>query len=313
MIEGRVSVLLTCYNHIRFLPKAIESVLSQTYPDIEIILLDDGSKDGSREWIRDQQSRMEARCPTKIHFNESNLGTYATLNVGLDLAQGEFIAILNDDDWWLPEKIAAQVEQMRADPEIGLNHTKGEFIDANDDVLTGAPLGFFYPSSGTGDLLESLIQFNKLITSSAMFRSEVLNRCGVFDPQFFGCGDWHMWLRIAEHWHIGEVPIDGTRYRVHPENACRDDDKMHGDERVIREWMDSRRDELMQTRPDKDAIRRAMAHNAACLGTERAWFGDMKGARKAYWDSWRLLPGRFKSLARFALTVLPRKWFRRLG
>src|SRR3954462_11935571 len=110
----RVSILFTCFNHIRFLPAAFEGVIGQTYKDFEIIAIDDGSTDGTREWL---SARSE---PITRIFNEKNLGTYASLNVALSKANGEFIAILNDDDLWAPEKLAKQVALLDARPEIGL-------------------------------------------------------------------------------------------------------------------------------------------------------------------------------------------------
>src|SRR5688572_11327743 len=95
----KISILLTCYNHIRYLPAAVEGIRAQTFKDSEIIAIDDGSTDGTREWLK--ENLPEA----KLIFNEQNIGTYASLNVGLEATTGEFIAILNDDDVWAPEKL----------------------------------------------------------------------------------------------------------------------------------------------------------------------------------------------------------------
>ena len=94
----RVSILLTCYNHLDYLPAA-HSIRTQTFQDFEVIAIDDGSTDVSREWLASQNN-------ITLVLNEKNLGTYGTLNKGLDLATGEFIAVLNDDDVWMPEKLA---------------------------------------------------------------------------------------------------------------------------------------------------------------------------------------------------------------
>src|SRR4051794_4385552 len=101
----RVSILLTCYNHLTYLPECLEGVLSQTFADYEILALDDGSTDGTREWLLEKEAAGLLRCI----FNEKNIGTYGTLNVGLAEAAGDLIAVLNDDDLWAPEKLARQV------------------------------------------------------------------------------------------------------------------------------------------------------------------------------------------------------------
>src|SRR4051794_32951862 len=106
----KVSVLLTCFNHVKYLPEAYQSILAQTEKDLEIIAIDDGSTDGTREWL---SARSE---PIKLIFNEQNLGTYASLNVALKEAKGDTIAILNDDDVWMPPKLEKQLELLGRNP-----------------------------------------------------------------------------------------------------------------------------------------------------------------------------------------------------
>ena len=120
----RVSILLTCYNHLRHLKIAIDSIKAQTFTDYEIVALDDGSTDGTREWLT-QLQQDEPTLPIALYFNEENLGTYGTLNRGLDVARGEYIAEFNDDDVWMPTKLEKQVAMLDRDQKIGLVHTGG--------------------------------------------------------------------------------------------------------------------------------------------------------------------------------------------
>jgi glycosyltransferase involved in cell wall biosynthesis len=122
----RVSVLLTCFNHFAYLPAALEGVRRQSYRDFEIVAIDDGSKDETRDWLAKQP---DVRCI----FNETNIGTYATLNVGLRATDGEFVAVLNDDDLWEPDKLKRQIELLDSNPDVGLVHTGGAFIDGKGD------------------------------------------------------------------------------------------------------------------------------------------------------------------------------------
>lgn len=305
---ARVSVLLTCYNHLPYLRQAWTALLEQTYTDWDAIVLDDGSTDGTRAWLS-ELSDPRAR----VVLNETNLGTYGTLNRGLEMAQGEFVAVLNDDDLWLPRKLEAQVAMLDANPKIGLVHTDGEFIDAANRLIRGEPLGFPYPRTGTGDMFPALIEHNKIIASSACFRRSLVEETGPFDPGFYGSGDWHMWLRLAEVAHVGFVPESLTRYRVHGENACLDSSKMNRDDLRIREWVASRTEELRARWERDPALYAMVAHNWACLGTARAWEGDMAGARTAYRESLRFAPRRFKSRLRLLATYLPARWFRKLN
>lgn len=298
----QATVILTCYNHLRYLPAAYQSVLDQTFQDYEILALDDGSTDGTREWLKEREGG-KLRCV----FNEKNLGTYATLNVGVRESNGEYLAIFNDDDLWAPGKLAAQVALVDSHPEFGLAHTSGWFIDGEGKRhLDPAPLGFPFPRLESGNVLANLMDHNQIITSSVLVRREAFDRCGLFDPAFYGCGDWHMWLRIAQKYEIGFVDEPMTFYRIHGANAALNDEKMFEDGKRIREWIST----WDESRPE---LRAAFAHNWACLGTERTWLGDKEGGRQAYRESLRRMPGRFKTYLRLFATFLPRKAFRRLA
>ncbi len=301
----KVSVLLTSYNHVDFLPQAVESLRRQTFQDFEVLALDDGSRDGSREWLLEQS---DLRC----FFHEKNLGTYGNLNFGLDHAVGEYIAVFNDDDYWASDKLAKQVEVLDSDANVGLVHTSGWFVGPQGERIEGEPLGFPWPEGRSGFVLPDLIYKNRVIASSAMFRRSWTQEIGQFDPEFWGCGDWHMWLRFSERGPVGYLDEPLTFYRVHPDQACRDEEKMTADSLRIREWLESRRGELNEKYSGDSDLEQALIHNLACVGTERMWLGDRRGGRRAYWESLKLNPLRWKSALRLGASFLPAKTFRSL-
>lgn len=301
----RVSVLLTCYKHLAYLPAAVQSLRDQTFTDYEVIALDDGSTDGSREWLT--QNLPE----TKLVFNDQNLGTYATLNVGLSHATGEFIAVFNDDDLWAPTKLERQVERLDADPQIGLVHTDGYFIDGHGVVRTDSPLGFDFPRTETGDVLLALVYANKIIASAVLARRQCFDDLGGFNPDYFGSGDWEMWYRIAEHWQVAYVPEPLTMYRVHGANASHKLERIWKDDQKLREWIAPRL-QTYQNRFEPQELALAEAHNWACLGTVRTLNGDPAAGREAYRRSLQINPRRWKSRLRLAATHLPPKLFRKL-
>ncbi|HZH98846.1 MAG TPA: glycosyltransferase [Fimbriimonadaceae bacterium] len=303
---AKVSVLLTCYNHISYLPEAYAAVRAQTHQDLKIIAIDDGSSDGTREWLRAHADEM------RLIFNETNLGTYASLNVALAEATGEYIAILNDDDVWAPEKLERQLELFAKHPKIGLVHTDGGFIDGEGKPMSGSPLGFEFPRTETGDVLLSLLYANKIIASAVLIRRECFERLGGFNEAYFGSGDWEMWLRIAEHYDIGFVPEPLTFYRVHGANASHKLERIWRDDEMLREWIRSRYSSYEEKGYNEQVLRSAEAHNEACLGTVKALNGDPAGGRKAFARSLRYQPSRFKSYLRWLATYLPRPLFRRL-
>jgi glycosyltransferase involved in cell wall biosynthesis len=302
----RVSILLTCFNHIRYLPACVEGIRAQTWRDFEIIAVDDGSTDGTREWLR--ENLPEAL----LLFNESNVGTYASLNRALTRAAGEFVAIHNDDDLWAPDKLARQIDLLESNPLVGLVHTDGGFIDAEGNALEGSPLGFEFPRTRTGNVLIELLYANKIIASAAMIRRACFDELGGFDEGYFGSGDWQMWLRIAERWEIGFVEAPLTFYRVHGGNASHILERIWRDDERLRQWIRSRYSDYERIGLDAARLRAAFAHNEACLGTVLTLNGRPREGRAAYARSLAFSPFRFKSGLRWAATFLPRSAFRRL-
>ncbi len=305
----RVSILLTCYNHIRYLPDAWQSVMDQTYTDWEIVAIDDGSKDGTRDWLTGSPWGEKGR----VILNEVNLGTYGSLNRALKEANGEFIAILNDDDVWAPRKLEAQLELFEKHLKVGLVHTEGWFIDGDGKKREDSPLGFDFPRFETGDLLVPLLYQNKIIASAALVRRECFDALGGFNEAYFGSGDWEMWLRIAEKWQMGCVPEPLTFYRVHGENASHKLERIWKDDEMLRQWIASRESDWTNRRDlPTDAVKAGMAHNYAALGTVCTLNGDPRRGRRAYGESIKRSPCRFKSYLRWVATFLPKPWFRKL-
>lgn len=305
----RVAVLLTCYNHSAYLPAAVEGVRAQTFCDFEIVALDDGSTDGTREWLAGQPD-------LRVVLNERNLGTYGTLNRGLELVgDAEFVAVLNDDDVWAPEKLARQVELMDRRPEVALVHTGGHFLNGAGERTEGNPLGFAWPTlvDEVTRATPFLVFENKIIASAALARTAALGECGGFDEGYFGSGDWDMWWRLALDHPVGFVPDDLTGYRVHGANASHKLDRIWRDDERLRERIQSDLDRLRDADElDQKEWNRLTAFNRAALGTVRMLNGRPAEARAEYRASLHADPRRWKSYARLALTYAGRRAFRRL-
>lgn len=305
----RVSVLLTCYNHARFLPEAVRSLQAQTFRDFEVIAIDDGSTDGERQMLSEFAEDLDW---FKVLLNEQNVGTYGSLNRALAEASGELIAIFNDDDLWASTKLEAQVKLMDAEPAVGLCYTDGQFIDAQGAPMAGEPLGFGFPREGLKEPLLDLVYANKIIASSVLVRRSCFDAVGHFDEAYFGSGDWEMWLRIAERFGFGFVPLKLTMYRVHGENASHQLERIWTDDERLRLWLRERWPLLEERVADSATLRRAASHNEACLGTVFMLNGKQGQARSAYARSLKLRPTRIKSVLRLFATFLPPAIFRRL-
>ena len=126
---------------------------------------------------------------------------------------------------------------MDAHPEVGLVHTGGYFIDDDGNELKENPLKFPWPKTSTGDVLLELVPHNKIIASSVLVRRSCFDEVGLFNPSYFGSGDWEMWYRIAEKFHIGHIDEPLTLYRVHAGSASHFNEKVLLDDLRIRECM----------------------------------------------------------------------------
>ncbi len=299
MSTPTVSVLIPSYNHERFLPHCMQSVFDQTYTDYEIVVVDDGSRDNSVQVLQSYGDRLRL-------YVQENRGTYPTLNRLVRESRGKYLAVLNSDDLWAPTKLEQQVAILDHKPEVGLVHTGGYFIDGEGTIQPGNPLGFEWPRTPSGNIIEALVRCNKIIASSVLIRRECFERLGGFREDLFGSGDWEMWFRVALHYDIAFIDEPLTMYRVHGGNASFQHRRVYEDDVKVRtETIHAHEADLWRRANSAQAMRLALAHSYACLGTEYALLGDRSSARRAYLRSLQLYPVRFKSLLRLILTFLP--------
>jgi glycosyltransferase involved in cell wall biosynthesis len=209
MQKGLVSVIVPNYNYARYLGEAIDSVLAQTYADIELIVVDDGSTDGSRAVIESYGDRVTA-------IFQQNRGVSAARNSGVAASSGEFVAFLDADDAWLGQKAERQVEQLSADAGMGLVHVGVREIDADGQTIGERLDGM------SGEVAEELLLFERPVIlgggSGLMTTRAVLEKVGGFDEQMSTSADWDMFVRIASSYRVAFIPEVLLRYRVHGSN-----------------------------------------------------------------------------------------------
>jgi len=214
-----VSALIPTFNSERTLEEALESVLWQTIGNIEAIVVDDGSSDGTVEIAR----RFEARHPRRvICLCQNHAGPYVARNVAAQRARGEYLAFLDSDDAWLPDKIARQVQVMKASADIVLCHTGVVVVDAVGNVVDTGSIDPRY----RGRCFAALLIRNRLATSSVVMRRDVFETLGGFDEAFPARGDWELWTRAARCGPIAAVDEALVRYRMHSRRMSLDTDRM---------------------------------------------------------------------------------------
>ena len=234
-----ISVVIPTYNRSSLVSKAIASVLGQTFTNIEIIVVDDSSTDATSDILT-------AQFAGKIIYlqHQHNSGLSAARNTGIKASRGEYVAFLDDDDEWLPEKLKLQIQIIQQNTAVGLVYCGYTQVAENGSVIRQIrpeKRGFILP-----DLLE-----DNYITGSAsavLIKREVLDKAGYFDENLTACEDWDLWIRIARR-----CPIDYTdnilvAYKIHADNMHKDLFKMEQNTARVLDKYRSLMDEKIRNR-----------------------------------------------------------------
>jgi len=205
-MKPTVSIVVPTYNRAHYLGQAIDSILSQTYTDYEIIVIDDGSTDHTAELVKAMSD------PRIRYIFQENQGISGARNTGVQTARGRYIAFLDSDDVWLPDLLQAAVETLDTDPAIGLVYARAQAFDREGTPLpqkTGAPPKF------ADDPLQSALWGDFVTTITVVVRRELLERVGPFDETMKGNEDWDMWIRLARVSQFRFVDRVLASFRVH--------------------------------------------------------------------------------------------------
>ncbi len=184
----RVSVIIPAYNAAGFVRRAVDSVLAQTWQDLELLVVDDGSTDSTRSVLATYGERLRM-------LPQANGGPAAARNNGLRAATGEYVAFLDADDWWEADKLTEQVALLDSHPELGFCSTATRLVGS-----TGLPLGEWPCQIDTGPMPDALFMNGALVSGST---SGVLARCGLvqqaggFDVALRGYEDPDLWIRLS--------------------------------------------------------------------------------------------------------------------
>lgn len=203
MSRPKVSVIIPTFNRSELVPRAIDCVLAQTFPVEDIIVVDDGSTDGTAE-------ALERRYGGRIRLlQQPNAGVSAARNRGLAIAEGEYLSLLDSDDLWLPAKTERQVRWLDAHPGFGMVLCDIMQVDRDGNDIGPIRRRDFIPEDGT--VLKWVLRQPSLAPLSAMFRREVYETVGGFDAGLRTAEDIDFHLRIARRWPIGVLSEELVR------------------------------------------------------------------------------------------------------
>lgn len=198
-----ISVVIPAYNAERTILETIKSVQQQTFSDFEIIIINDGSTDSTLELI---QSIKDERLKV---FSYENGGLPMARNRGISLAKGEFIAFIDADDLWTPDKLELQLAALKQHPEAGLAYSWTYFMDEQGTTLSPSVPIFF-----NGNVQTNLLKNNFIASgSNPLIRRQAIESTDGFDSTLKSCEDWEYWLRLSANWDFVVVPKHQIFYR----------------------------------------------------------------------------------------------------
>lgn len=204
--DRKVSVVITCYKYAHFLKQALDSVLSQTHSNVEAIVINDGSPDNT-----DEVMLPYAGDPRVVYIKQDNAGQAVAKNRGIQASTGDFVAFLDADDAWEPNKLELQLP-LFSQPEVGVTFTMMDFMDEDGRRMPYTVTDLSRPRRG--NVSRELFVDNFVPFSASMVRKECFARAGMMDTSLRMAIDWDLWLRMSVHYSFDFVDQPLLLYRT---------------------------------------------------------------------------------------------------
>lgn len=212
----KISVIMPAYNAEKYIREAMDSVLNQSFSDFELIILNDCSKDETEKVILSYEDKRIVYVK-----NEENLGVARTLNKGVQMAKGEYIARMDADDISLPQRFEKQAAFLESHPKVAVVGVGVTVFDEDGDVQTR--LFSQEPAMMRVDMLFAC----GLAHPGVMLRASAIRSLGGYDPAYNGLEDYELWDRVMEGWDICALPEVGLRYRFHSGQVTQNRSEKH--------------------------------------------------------------------------------------
>lgn len=204
-MKPTVSIVTPSYNQAKFIERTIERVLSQDYPNIEYIVVDGGSTDGTLEILRRYEDRLK-------WISEKDRGQAEAINKGFRMSRGEILAWLNSDDVYLPGAVSKAVKFLVDHPDVMMVYGEGYMIDDAGNITCRFP-----HTEPRFDLAKLIYESDYILQQSTFIRKSVFDSIGMLDESLHWTLDWDLWIRIAKRFSVGYVPEYLGCIRVHHE------------------------------------------------------------------------------------------------
>lgn len=290
----RVSIIIPTYRRPDLLPRAIASALCQTFEDFELCIVDDASQDSTEEVVRKFSDKRIRYCRNAI-----NQGGAASRNRGIREARSSYIAFLDDDDVWMPEKLELQVALLHQSPQ-----KVGGIYSGHERIMsaTGESLRSILPTK-RGDLSYELLIWNPLGgTTGLLLKKECFEKCGFFDEGLPSYQDYDLWIRISKAFEFDYINQILFHYHVH-------NNKIWTNPQALNKGLNI----MVNKHCTKDlAVRKNFSAQFLLVGVMFCYQGNLGEGRKALWRANRLYPFEMRNYFNFFLSFLGAKNFNKI-
>jgi glycosyltransferase involved in cell wall biosynthesis len=295
-----VSVVIPTYNRAQFLDEALQSVFNQTFKDFEVIVVDDGSTDRTKQVLEKYGDRIR-------YIFQENGGPAKARNRGIKESLGKYIAFLDADDVWFPLKLEKQIRMFRECPELGMVFTENSYFQEN---------GIYRPSMGKkkrlmkGDVASNIFLYSGVATPTVMVRKEIFNKIGLFEEELAIAEDDNLWVRIAVNFKVELIDQLLVEVRNHSQRTTADKKKLSESVltniRLLSHRYSGVRERIEHVIPKK------VSEVQFDLGYHYLENQDIVRARESFtkgirWNVWN-----WRNYAYFLLSLLPKKLIQKL-
>lgn len=274
----KFSIIIPTYNRAHVIRAALDSVLSQSCQDFEILVIDDGSTDNTHEILGPYSDRLR-------YFKQPNSGPAAARNRGISESRGEYIAFLDSDDRWYPDKLAQVNQAIDVHPDVGLFYSDFRAVDNQRNHLRLERCKHI-----VGDGYLQLLLGDFIGTSTVIVKRECFDACGLFCKELIHIEDWDMWIRIAREFSIVHVPAVLVEHTWQSRGSMLANPKALGFPRVVIE-------QALKADPHISRRQRAQIEGRLCYGEGVAYLrhGEKQKALACFSENIRRVPLFFKN------------------
>jgi GT2 family glycosyltransferase len=329
-----VSVIVPTYNRAFCLARALDSILAQTYPCFEVVLIDDGSSDGTADLV----ARTYGQDPRIRYFYQENKGVTAARNAGLKRARGDYVALLDSDDAWMPWKLQLQLACFQQCPEVGMVWTDMQALGPDGEVVSDAYLRTMYhayrwfktadlfPRSyplpeavlppalagarlHVGDIFSQMVMGNLVHTSTVMLRRERVEKLHGCDEALRVAGeDYNLHLRTCREGPVGFVNVASIQYQTGlPDQLTRRSTRVYTSQNCLTTVLHALRNDSARIRLPRSLIRTRLAEVHEWVGASLLENAQAKASRKYFLKSLRHRPLQPRTIALLIRASLPER------